>query len=214
MTHPHHLHATAAAWSLQAARGALATRVRAETLRRGESLTAAGPISSPRYGTRRVVGGHADPVSATLVLERTPARETTWAEVLQRSDSRLAWIAQEMRAPDPHRPALDRIIAGIPHLRPANARLIHLHLTGELDWLGSLPLGWSPVRHPLGSIACPHCGERQLIVQADGPEEAWTVVCATGRLCTGAGCGCGMPGAVEGVAHIWWRKDVIGAVGG
>ncbi|MCM0673181.1 hypothetical protein NCC78_00315 [Micromonospora phytophila] len=49
---------------------------------------------------------------------------------------------------------------------------------------------------------------------------SWTVVCATNRLCAGVGlvegegCPCGMPGAVEGVAHIWPHPLVLGAVAG
>ena len=63
-----------------------------------------------------------------------------------------------------------------------------------------------------GGVARPRCATRALTVNCAGPVDGWTVTCVC--LCVGAGCPCGMAGAVEGVAHIWPRSSVIGAVAG
>lgn len=211
---PHHLAATAAAWSLHQAYGTLTARATAEALQRGETLIAAGPVPSRWYGTRRSVGSHADPVSATLTLDRPAPRGESWVELLRRLDRKLAWCADMVYASPPDAAPLDRILSEIPGLLPATARLVALHLADEDRWVRALPGDWPANREPLPGVDCPHCGERQLMVQCAGPVEVWTVVCATGRPCVGPGCGCGMAGAAEGAPHIWRRADVIGAVAG
>ncbi|MFY1588973.1 hypothetical protein ACN267_31285 [Micromonospora sp. WMMD734] len=209
---PHHLHATAALESLRLARHHLAALARDEAARNvwAEQLPAA-PISSPAYGTRHAIGGHADPVSGRLAVEEPPVRAVTWATRWEIADSRLNGIARMFGIAQTH--TLARIRHAIPAMLPATAAVLARHLVDE----DALVRGWLDLpayREPLPSAACPHCGERQLVVQTAGPVEAWTVVCATGRLCTGAGCPCEMEGAVEGVPHIWPRAVVLGAVAG
>ncbi|TCB97564.1 hypothetical protein E0H26_11640 [Micromonospora zingiberis] len=209
---PHHWHATAAAWSLHHTRGALVRRATDAALQRGEALIAAGPISSPTYGTRHAVGGHGDPVSATLTLDHTPPSVGSWGELISRLDGRLGWLARQVGGtPRVVRP-LERVIDVIPRLAPGTARVVHRHLVDELAWVSALPIDWTPVRRPLTGVDCPACATRQLTVQCAGPVDAWTVVCVC--RCTGVGCRCGVVGAVEGVPHIWRRADVIGAVAG
>ncbi|WFE45320.1 hypothetical protein [Verrucosispora sp. WMMD1129] len=207
---PHHLTAAAAAESLRDAQRVLARRATAEARQRGEALIAAGPISSPTYGSRHAVGGHADPVIATLTLSRASAHETTWLELLRRLDGKLSWLADTIHAGSGPTP-VGRIRDTIPRLLPGTARIVARHLADEDAWVRALPGDWPTNRRPLPGVPCPHCGQRQLQVQCAGPVDVWTVVCATGQLCVGAGCGCGMAAAVEGAPHIWRRADVIGA---
>ncbi|RKN38487.1 hypothetical protein D7223_31160 [Micromonospora endolithica] len=133
--------------------------------------------------------------------------------MLHRSTAKLRWLADQLptapAGPDPWW----RLYDALPRLQPGTAALIARHLADEDRWIREA-VGVGPDRAPLPGVPCPHCGERQLVVQTAGPVDAWTVVCATGRLCTGGGCPCGMPGAVEGVPHIWRRADAIGAVAG
>ncbi|MFI5852285.1 hypothetical protein ACIA7R_31420 [Micromonospora chalcea] len=212
---PHHLHALAAAWSLHTARGQLADLAREEAARNAwaEQLPAAAILHAPTYGNRHATGGHADPVSSRLAVEEPPARVVTWASRWEVAERRLNGICRMFGIAQTR--TLARIRHAIPTMLPGTARLMAKHLQDEdalirsRDWL-DLP----PPTAPLVGVPCPHCAERQLHVQTAGPVDAWTVVCATGRLCTGVGCGCGMPGAVEGVAHIWPRAAVLGAVGG
>lgn len=91
------------------------------------------------------------------------------------------------------------------------------------EWQSSTRCLFGPDRRPLPGVECPACRHRLVYTQTAGPEEAWTVVCAAECRCRGVSddpkhadrrCPCGMPGAVEGVAHIWPRAAVIGAVGG
>ncbi|MEU5668969.1 hypothetical protein ABZ749_01100 [Micromonospora sp. NPDC047753] len=209
---PHHLHATAAAWSLHTARISLAVWLDREAAHNGaQLLDAAAVLRSPTWGTRHGVGGHGDPTGGLLTAAPRWTRETRWAEVAERLEGRIAWLANQV-APGAA-PALGRLIVRIPTLAAGTARVVAQHLADEDAWIRDL-LGDPPARVALLGVDCPHCGERQLYVQTAGPVDAWTVVCATRRLCTGQGCPCGMPGAVEGVAHIWPRDAVIGAVAG
>ncbi|OKI47217.1 hypothetical protein [Micromonospora sp. CB01531] len=215
---PHHLHALAAAWSLRAARERLAELAREEAARNvwAEQLPAAPILRAPTYGSRHATGSHADPVSATLTTEEPPARNITWRTRQETAHHRLDGIARMFGIPQTG--GLARIRDAIPQMLPGTARLMAKHLQDEdalirsRDWL-DLP----PDREPLPGIACPACDHRTLYVQQAGPQEAWTVVCARTDnpcLCVGQGCPCGMDGAVEGVAHIWLRHVVLGAVAG
>ncbi|AYF30622.1 hypothetical protein CSH63_24895 [Micromonospora tulbaghiae] len=210
---PHHLHALAAAWSLQAARQVLAFHVDRERRHNANGLLDAAPIlRSPTYGTRHATGDHGDP-TGTLLLDTRPTRDTTWSDLNRRLDGKLRWLADQTptapAGPDPWW----RLYDALPRLQPGTAATIGRHLTDEERWVRDAIRQPRPTA-PLVGVPCPHCGERQLVVQTAGPAEAWTVVCTTGRLCIGPGCGCGMPGAVEGVAHIWPRHVVLGAVAG
>ncbi|MET7867962.1 hypothetical protein [Micromonospora taraxaci] len=212
MTHPHRLHATAAALSLGAARGRLTRNAEAEAAQiAAEALEAPSVLRSTVYGGRHASGGHSDPTATAYLVADRPFRVNQWQALADDITAHLANLAQHL--PAAGRDPLDRIRAAIPAMRPEIAHATTTALV-HLDEIARRKLRTGPDRSPLRGVACPHCGERQLMVQTAGPIDAWTVVCATGRLCAGTGCGCGMPGAVEGVAHIWWRADVIGAVAG
>ncbi|MEU1810969.1 hypothetical protein [Micromonospora aurantiaca (nom. illeg.)] len=213
---PYHLHATAAAWSLHDARQILADLARDEAAQiAAERLEAPSVLHSPAWGRRHALGGHGDPTPGMAVLagDRPAARRNRWAEMRDRLNDKLAWLAGQM-PPPPTNPAwepIERILARLPWTQPGTAAALAKHLQDEDHWVREA-IGIGPGRAPLIGVPCPHCGERQLVVQTTGPADAWTVICATGRLCTGHECGCGMPGAVEGVAHIWRRDHVLRAV--
>ncbi|MEU4590063.1 hypothetical protein [Micromonospora aurantiaca (nom. illeg.)] len=211
---PHHLHALAAAWSLQAARQTLAFHVDRERRHNGRNLLdAADILRAPIYGQRLSGGGHGDPVSGLLTAGRRPPRETLWFDRWNTADSRLNGIYRMFAIPEPRN--LQRLLTAMPGMSVGVVRILTKHLDDEDALLrGPEWLDQPRPTTPLVGVPCPHCGERQLHVQTAGPIDTWTVICATGRLCTGAGCGCGMPGAVEGVAHIWPRAAVLGAVAG
>ncbi|MBM0275344.1 hypothetical protein [Micromonospora tarensis] len=214
MTHPHHLHATAAAWSLQAARGRLADYAADEAAHiAAEALEVPSVLRSTVYGGRHASGGHSDPTVGMLAVADRPDRRNRWAEMAERCTGKLCWLVGQLPGTIDTADPIAVILSRIPQLQPGTARTVAQHLADEDAWVRQA-LGVRPDRAHLDGVDCPHCGERQLVVQTAGPVDAWTVVCATGRPCTGQGCPCGMPGAVEGVAHIWWRADVIGAVGG
>ena len=219
---PHHLHALAAAWSLHEARERLTELARAEAHRNTTSLLDAAPIrSSSAFGIRHGVGGHGDPTTAVLLAPR-PTRETTWLDLLHRLDHKVTWLADQIGcAPAAVTDPTARIAAGLPYLRlqPGTARVVAQHLADEDTWVRDAIRRPRPVQ-PLPGIACPGCDQRTLYVQLAGPRDAWTVVCTTGCRCRGVAldparsCPCGMPSAVEGVAHIWPRHVVLGAVAG
>ncbi|EEP73519.1 hypothetical protein MCAG_03846 [Micromonospora sp. ATCC 39149] len=209
---PHHLHALAAAYAVRDARtrlGQLATLDHRRAV--DHHLQAAALLRSPTYGTRTSIGGHGDPTGGAL-LTAHPTRDTTWADLYRRSTDRLDWLASTLRCD--HGPTVGRILTAIPTLSPGTARIVAQHLTDEDAWVRAA-VRLAPAREPLPGVACPNprCGQRLLEVLTAGPVDCWTVRCQV-CLCIGAGCGCGMPGAVEGVAHIWPRASVLGAVAG
>lgn len=208
---PHHLWALAAAYAVRDARTRLDQLATLDHRRAVDHhLQAAASLRSPTYGTRHAVGGHGDPTGA-LLLDARPTRDTTWADLYRRSTDRIDWLASTLRCDQG--PTVGRILAAIPTLPAGTARIVARHLVDEDVWVRAA-VRLAPATTPLPGVPCPHCGERQLVVLTAGPTEVWTVVCATGRPCTGRGCPCEMPGAVEGVAHIWPRADVLGAVAG
>lgn len=211
MMSPHHLHAVSAAWSLAAARGRLAELARLEAASNGRALLDAAPClrSTSAYGTRHSTGGHGDPTVSTLTARPIPA--TWWSDLTHRLDQRVRWTADRI-APGPGDP-LTRLITRIPAMLPATAAVVARHLADEDTWVRAA-IALPPAQHPLIGIGCPSCGQRSLHVQSAGPQEAWTVVCTAGCVCTGQGCPCDMPGAVEGAQHIWPRDVVLGAVAG
>jgi len=208
---PHHLHAAAAAWSLQAARGHLAVYAAEEAAQiNAEAMEVPSVLRSTVYGSRTGSGGHSDPTPGMVGIADRPERRNRWAEMGERAERRITGIASMLRI-DGVRDPLACILAVLPNTQPGTAAVLAKHLADEDRWIREA-IGVGRTYAPILGEPCPHCGERQLVVQTAGPVDAWTVVCATGRLCVGVGCPCGMPGAVEGVAHIWPRAAVIGAV--
>lgn len=209
MTSPHHLHATAAAWSLQAACGRLTTLAAAEARQNAAGLVdAADGLRSTTYGQRHATGGHSDPVSGLLTAGHGPARVTLWADRIQTTERRLGGIADMYRLGGTG-PALSRIHTALPTLRLGHRAmgLLALHLADEDE----LVRGWlaqPPYRDPIPG-ACPGCGQRRLEVTTVGAAHARTVVCAAGCRHT-PGCPC--PGGLDGVRHIWPRAQVLAPV--
>lgn len=212
MTSPHHLHATAAAWATRAATRRLAQLAALEARQTVHAALAAAPgLRSPTYGTRHGVGDHADPTLTTLTA--APVRLVQWADLLRRADDRLTWIAGHVAGRRAEAAAgmdpVDRILTVLPKLQPGTAAIVGEHLADENTWIRDA-VRMPPSGALLPGVPCPRCGVRQLQVHTEGPESAWTVTCSC--RCVGQGCRCGMPGAVEGVAHIWPRYGVLGAV--
>lgn len=201
---PYHLHALSAAWSLRAARAILVQRVDRERATRGQDLVAAGPLRSPVWGVRHATGGHADPTGGSA--ERPAPPDTTWADLLHQLDKRVGWLAGMLRQTGPT--PLAAITAVIPRLMPATARVAWMHLRDEDRWVRDT-CRLVPARRDLTGVSCPRCGQRRLQVQTAGLVEVWTVICGADCRCVGAGCPCGMPGAVEGAPHIWPRAQVL-----
>ncbi|MEU7771245.1 hypothetical protein AB0C44_07955 [Micromonospora taraxaci] len=219
---PPHLHATAAAWSLQAARGRLATLATDEAAQiAAEAMEAPSVLRSPVYGGPHASGSHSDPTPGMVGIAERPGRRNRWAEMRGRLDGKLDWIADTLRLPYALDDGITRILEAISAMQPGTAATVTRHLVDEEKWVRAAIREDRPTA--LLDVPCPACDARcRLRVQTVGPQDAWTVVC-TGHwedgehhpcLCTGQGCPCGMPGAVEGVAHIWPRAAVIGAVGG
>ncbi|MFI2667907.1 hypothetical protein [Micromonospora carbonacea] len=222
---PHHLWALAAAHAVRDARTRLAHLATLDHRRATDHhLQAAALLRSPTYGTRHAIGGHGDPTCGSLLLDTRPTRDTTWADLYRRSTDRIDWLASTLRCNQG--PTVGRILAAIPALSPGTARIVARHLVDEDVWVRAA-VRLAPAREPLDGPTpptCPACRCRSTLhVQTAGPADTWTVICVGSRqpgqphqpcLCTGQGCRCGMEGAVEGVAHIWPRAAVLGAVGG
>ncbi|WP_018254008.1 hypothetical protein [Salinispora mooreana] len=209
MTSPHHLHATAAAWSIHTARQHLNALATTEARHRGDTLTAAAPIlRSPIHGTIHPIGGHADPV-ATLTADRPPPRIQTWAQRTRCLHDRLTWLAGMYRLPAGRDP-LERILTALPGLGlpPRALGLLAVHLADEDE----LARGWidqPPYRQRIPGD-CPGCRRRSLEATTVGPAAARTVVCSADCRHT-PDCRC--PGGLEGVRHIWPRDTALGVVG-
>lgn len=204
---PYALHSLAACWSLTASRAALTLQVEREAAeRRAEAVTvaAASCLQAWRPMIGRGSGGHGDPSAQAAVGTLAPeVRPGRWAKLATRTDETLTWLADMLRASGDG-PALDRIRHTIPRLLPGTARELYRWLT-EADERIRDALGLDPDEEPLpGAPACPVCQVRMLRLQTSAPGRAlWTVICGNNCLCTGTGCRCGMPGAVEGAQHIW-----------
>lgn len=222
--HPHTLHALAAIDSLGDALTALRREAATEAAQiAAERLAAPACLRSPAWGRRHALGGHGDPTATTYLTGGVPFRVNRPQAVRADLTDQLALLALPLPgAGDP----LARIRSAIPAATP---RVLG-PLAVALDTLDRSarrflrqPRPTAPLMLAGGDQAeCPGCRRRSLTVQQVGPREAWTVVC-DGRwdgnvhnpcLCAGAGCGCGMSGAVEGVAHIWLRSDVLSTAGG
>lgn len=213
MTSPHHLHATTAAWSLHAARDRLLIAAAVEA--HESTLAAAVPrdgLRSTTCGTRGPRGGHGDPVGGIALTTSTTRRTDRHSQLYDRTTGTLAWLARQLDTPgdglglDP----LALLMTTLPTLRPANAANLAKWLT-EMDGRIRGALGIDPDEQLVTGVPCPRCGTRQLYIQTAAPEAVQTVICRAGCVCTGQGCTCGMPGAVEGAQHIWPRGVVLGS---
>ncbi|KXK63368.1 hypothetical protein AWW66_03380 [Micromonospora rosaria] len=209
MTHPHHHHATRAAWALTTARRHLDTAVAVETAdRRDEArvwaaagnLQAWRPIPGP---TGR--GGHGDPSGRTVVEFLEPeVRDGQLGRLATRTTATLAWLAAALTLPTTGDP-LPTLTAAVPTLRPSTARELSLWLD-EADERIRRRLALEPDRELLVGLACPRCSARQLWLHTSGPTYTRTVTCEAGTdgcLCTGPDCTCRMAVRAAGVRHIW-----------
>lgn len=205
MTHPHLLHLRAAAWSLNAARGALAQRAREEAEQIAAELAqgANDGLRSSVMGVRNGGGGHGDPVSGVALSGLREPRPNRFQQLADNVTSTLGWLADTLGAPPASDPLL-RLNALTP--LPGTAATLTRWLT-ENDQRIRTTLTMSPNLWAVpGSPECPGCKVRSLYVQTAAPSDLWTVICRAGCLCSGQGCRCDMPIKVEGVAHIWDRS--------
>ncbi len=210
MTHPHRLHATAAAWSLHTARHALTIRAAVEA----RDIAAEQWADRTNLGVRSTVltggsGGYGDPISRAALGHAEPVeRRNRWHTMAQTAERRITGIA-DLLGLDGDGDPLERILDAVPTLRPAASARLTRHLVDEDAWIRNA-LQLLPARQPLpGNPPCPGCRLPGVLqVQTSGPAEVWTVICTAGCRCIGPGCGCGMPVPVAGVAHIWTRTAV------
>lgn len=206
MTHPHQLHAHAAAWSLRTARQRLlvaaAIRAREDAI---ASTEGDDGLRSQTFGQRSALGHIGDPTAdAALTGHRPTTRPNPYLQLAERVTSTLAWLAGKLGVTGTTDP-LVRLTAAVPTLRPSTAGELHRWLAGE-DARLRAALGMEPDRRPIpGAPPCPACGMRLLRTQTSAPDRsAWTVVCtSTSCRCAGLTCTCDMPIRAAGVAHIW-----------
>jgi hypothetical protein len=211
MTHPHLLHATAAAWSLHRSREQLAHAAeRAAADIAAQAMEPADGLQGWRPMVGRGGGGHGDPASGAALAGLAPPRINRPALLASRTTETLTWLANQLGAPDAYDPLLrlDRL-----DLTPATAATL-CRWYADLDGRIRQALGMGPDRMALPGVDCPACQVRQLYVQTAAPVDAQTVICSAGCLCIGGDCPCGMPVRAVGVAHIWPRDAVVGAVAG
>ncbi|MFG1776628.1 hypothetical protein ACGFIG_09385 [Micromonospora sp. NPDC049048] len=199
---PHHLHAVAAAWSLQAALAALqaaameavADALAGDTGRRDIS------IPSQQFGRRHALGGHGDPTADHALGAWAPTRPDPCAEALGSILRELDRLAGHLPGAPGQDPAT-RIRQAIPGMRPHVAARTSQALR-HLDRAARRHLHMPPDLAPLpGNPPCPACRLQMLQVHTADPTR--TVVCTADCHCTGDTCPCGMPVRLEGAAHIW-----------
>lgn len=210
MTHPHLLHLRASSWSLNAARGALHVRAgeEAEQIAAEHSLGVDDGLRSTVFGQRAGAGGHGDPVATVALAGSREPRPNRYAHLADSVTDTLLWLARSVDAPNAPDPLLRLMSADLP---PGTARTVTKWLTEADQRIRTLLPELRPHLAPLDALAapsppCPSCRMVTLYVQTAAPSHLWTIVCRAECVCSGAGCRCGMPIKVEGVAHIWDRN--------
>ncbi|MGX4657086.1 hypothetical protein ACWCHM_26055 [Micromonospora sp. SCSIO 07396] len=193
---PHHLHATAAAWSLADALARLETAARAAIADAVDGDRGAYDIGIPsqQFGRRTSLGGYGDPTADLATGAWAPGRP----------DPAAAALGDLLRALDPvagtlpGAPGMDpvtRIRRAIPAMS-AHAAQRTADALAHLDQSARRVLRIGAARVALsGPHPCPDCRQRRLEVTTVGPETDRAVVCAA---CNG----------------IWPRASVLGAVAG
>ena len=195
MTHPHQLHALAAAWSLHHALTVLEEWARDW----GDTTTTDVSIPSQVFGRRTALGGHGDPTAAAALGAWAPGTPNPHAALLGDMMRELDALAAHLPGA-PGQDPLARIRARIPAMRPhvaARTRHALQHLDGKVR--DRLNLG-PDLTHVPGE--CPACHARG-VLYAHTTDPARPIVCGAGCRCAGDGCPCGMPVRAEGVEHIW-----------
>ncbi|MFI6160376.1 hypothetical protein ACIA59_10550 [Micromonospora haikouensis] len=187
---PHHLHALAAAWSLQAALAQLEQRAK-DAIANAVHGDRDGdvPLHSPAWGRRTALGGHGDPTANHALGAWAPRRPDPYAAALGDILRELDPIAGLL----PGAPGMDpvtRIRLAVPQMSALAAERTAQALR-RLDESARRTLRTGPARTPLAGHACPTCGQRRLEVTTAGPEPDRAVVCAA---CDG----------------IWPRAAVVG----
>lgn len=199
MTHPHHHHATRAAWALTTARRRLDDAVECERAQqRADALTtaAARNIQAWRPVVGRGGGGHGDPVTNTIVGFADAAvrdlRPGRLARLQVHVDQRLHWVTRGV--------PLSRVVDLIPQMSPVGAKRLTTWFDG-LDKETRTALDLDPDGTPLPGRRCPRCASRRLTAHTTGPRRSWTVTCTC--VCGGPSCPCGMTTTVVDLPHIW-----------
>lgn len=217
MTHPHTLHAQAAAASLAASLVALEQSARAalDGAVDGSSSVREVSIPSQVFGRRTALGGHGDPTATAALGAWASGHPNPYAALLGDMLRQLDQLAAHV----PGAPGMDpvaRIRQAIPGMRPhiaARTRQALQHLDGQVRRRLELPPALAPLP---GNPPCRACGLQMLQVHTTDP--ARPVVCTADCYCRGDRCGCGIPGAAEGVQHIWLPEHLptlaAGAVAG
>lgn len=190
MTHPHQLHAHAAAESLRAALVSCGHRAHRE--RYGWAAVGDG-LRSWAPGVGRGAGGHGDPV-ATEITGTVTTRHHRRAEWTMAT---LAWLAGRLSLPT--EAPLDAIVLALPHLQPPTIHQLTLWLR-DLDRRCRDDLSMGDGLWRSGAELCPACA----VWRWKAPGNF--VLCLNPIcLCAGDPCACTMPVKAPGVQHIWSR---------
>lgn len=199
VTHPAHLHATAALWSLTRALQQLTVAAHAHDQAAADADL--GTLQAWRPGTAGHGSGHGDTL-LEAITRHTGRNE--YRERFARTMDTAAWIAQKLLGDgDP----LVRLRYAVPTMTPLAADNTRRWIQDEDTAVRRL-LGEPDDHQPLPGVACPACDQRTLHLRTSAPPAEQVIECA-GRLCVciGQKCGCGMTVPAAGVGHIWPFRD-------
>lgn len=200
MTHPHQLHALAAAASLRVALVSLAHRAARE--RYGWAAASDGYRSPSWTPGGRGQGGHGDPVADAVTGTVRAAGDTRSV----RTYATLAWLARRLQLPA--EAPLDAIEYNLPRIAPSTAWQVCLWLR-DLDQRCREVAGLDDGLH-LATDTCPACDVFHLHRAPGDFLLCRNEIC----LCAGDGCRCSMPVKAAGVQHIWlgtvWPRNEDG----
>lgn len=171
-------------------------------------------LRSPAYGTRRALGGHADPTPTAADLgPATAVRTRSIAEHIRQHVDNAWWLLADANRhqPLPTGPALTTMIGLLAACPPDRATEAADYLTdADRELRAHLRLGADIAAMP-GNPKCPACQQRRLTIHTSAPLHAdRTIRCHNPKCrCTGPLCPCRMTVQAKRVAHIWPLTAVI-----
>ncbi len=204
---PRTLHALAAARSLEVALTALEQRAR-EALADAAAGSRNGEVSiqSQQFGRRYGLGGYGDPTAAAALgawAQGGPEPHAAMlGDMLRHLDERYGKLPGA-----PGQDTLTRIQQAVPAMRPDVAA----EIAADLRHMDEVARGKLQMPPDLTAVSgqCPACRMRTLYATSGR-----MVVCRANCVCSGEGCGCGMPVRVSGVGHIWAAGTLATALAG
>jgi hypothetical protein len=204
VTHPHHLHARAAAWSLKAALDRLAAASAAQD-RANAANGDLGTLQAWRPGSGGHSSGHGD-VLLDAVIRHAGTPANPYADRARHTAETIAWVAKATLR-DRYRTdlgPLEQLRGELPGMRPATAAHLRRWLDDEDTAVRRL-LGEPDDHELLPRLACPACDTAgALALRTSAPVQERVVVCTQQVcVCLGSACRCGMGRQVAGAQHAW-----------